>query len=322
MKKWLFCMVCSLFILSIMPGIVYAQSKPKRDVSKDTKLNVPKLPSVSSKDTKLNVPKLPSVSPKKQTNNRQRKFRRKNNKSDKDKTTYLIVNGYSSELKEALPYHAGGKYLSVQTDGKTWNIDMLPYWCKTTKDSNGFLLEYRANPLRGERNGFFVLRSNNYVVHIYLKQAGRPNLNVQILDEKMEHNVYRSGYPGRCVVISAKILITGGYGTVFQLVSSLYDYKGEYVQAKKGYRSFSNSNYKFTKQSEDFFPQSDAPFTFNVEWVIPNDALKLKPKKTCIRCDLKILKSVRNDNVECASASIYIFTKRKKGKTVTSSYPL
>ncbi len=325
------------FLMMAIALSVNAQSKPKRDTSKDRSAVVAKKqkenvapgttkpqPSVAAKTQKENTvhgtSKSQSVLVAK--HGKQNKYkRRKRNKVRKTSASYLTVNRETASLTSTLSIEGGKLFFDVSTDGKGWAILSLPSWCKVTKFSNYFLLEYAANPTNNERRDWFVVKCDSKEVRVNITQPATPcEFMAKVTYAYLRHNVFSSVMGCYCLEIHATVTIAGGLGENCSVDAYFLDKDRRYVVAKSGYSSYalSTSN-PIVCVSTKITPSTNNSQSYDVVYYLPNNALDLKKKKNKLCCEVSFWQYGKG-YVPGASYPVYFKAKSKNGIVMTESY--
>lgn len=164
-----------LFIVfNFLSGAIYAQSKPKRDISKDKSIVVSRHKK-TSKQKRM---------PKRKTSlmiakNKEQKGKTNSSITKKEYTpvvseaTYLRINQLTS-ITKTLDAKGGTISFDVITDGENWTINSLPIWCSVSKYSKKFVVNYEANPTHEDRTDWIDVKCDGKQVRIYMSQQGMP----------------------------------------------------------------------------------------------------------------------------------------------------
>lgn len=154
-------------------------------------------------------------------------------------TGYLTVdnkNTTSSHFSSS----GGSESFTVQTDGDSYEVRLLPSWCTvTSKTSGSFTIRCEANTSTSSRSDWFQVKSGEKMVRIDVTQSGNANtINASFESVWVEHNIIQ--YVGLMIVKGMKIHakfnvnnLLNKQGLIqayfyFQNGNTLYDYNGQY----------------------------------------------------------------------------------------------
>lgn len=301
------------FILLVVALSANAQSKPKRDTSKD------KSAVVAKKQKEKAAPSHTALVAKQ--NKQKKSKRRKRIAVEKSSASYLMVNNESSPLSYALKQNGGNMTFDVRSDGEEWTIHNLPSWCKVTKYSNSFLLEYEANSSFDERKECFSVNGDSKEVWVNLSQAAIPvQITTKVSSAYLNHNVYSSTMGCFCLEIHATVTLIGAAGHEYLVNAYIIDSKKNYITAKQSYPAYmQSSSNPIICTSAKVTPSRNNPQSFDIVMYLPNNALNLKKKKNELYCMIRLW----NPNVsylEDTTSLVYFKAKSKRGVVTTESY--
>lgn len=300
-----------LFLLLFLPQIASAQSKPKRDTSKDRSVIVAK-----QKKEKTHK-RTPLIAERKRRPAR-RSTRKKTTVPAIQTATYLRVNPVSS-LSMPLDSKGGCIGFDVFTDGKNWTISNLPYWWHVTKYSNWFVVDYDANTKHEDRQGWFEVKSDNQQVRINVSQQGAPiNIQAKFNYANLHHNQL-IGHIGKHLEIASSVTISGAAGQKCLVVALIDDEDGKYIKAKSYYNNYTMPNSDILYVASEVIPSTDNEETFNVISYLPNNAMDLLQKNNNLQCKLFIFCVKTNEYVSGATYTMKFRAKSKRG-VVTTKY--
>ena len=291
-----------IFILSFLcclGGNAYAQSKPKRNISKDRS-------AIAAKQAqKKTTSKTKKKKSKKETVQQPRSQGYSNYNSTPSAASYLTVNGATS-LSYILKAREEAYWFSVETDGRSWEIVDLPYWCNATKYSDSFLLKCDANPSHYlEREGTIIVRSDAKEVRIFVRQLVIPlDLKANISDVYFRHNVpaYYQGRETKCLEVNAYVTISGAANKNRTCDVNVY-----LEDANK------NVDVYYAKL-ERYAPWSDEAVTYRLVGYIPNEQMKFSDIRCRIRC---IIATFDADTGETTNVTYFSAEKSKRGVVTT-----
>lgn len=304
-----------IFVFSLMPCLANAQSKPKRDTSKDRSVVVAKKQKKKVEKATSNRPLVAKKSKRKASNSR--KYRT----ITKCSASYLTVNQNSTQFTETLLSSGGRLTFDVQTDGKEWNVWGVPSWCTMTKSSNGFILEYDENISHGERKAWLVVKCDSKEVLVNISQLVAPEEFAANIDNLyLKHNVYSSSSGCLCLEIHAIVTITGAAGERCSIDAYITDEKGNYINAKSSYPLYMlSSSYPVVCTSAKISPMTNKTQSYDVVCYLPNNALDLRKKKNKLYCKVTFWCSGKGYLTDL-SHNLYISTKSKHGVVTTKDY--
>ncbi len=292
-------------MLFTLQEVSIAQSKPKRDVSKD-KSGIVAIPKQVNKRTIQRNRKS------KPTKNQ----RKRESELVEQKATFLTVDKQIS-VSRTLYTSGGNASFNVDTDGKEWIVTDLPSWCHVTnKYYSWFSVAYDANTTHEDRQGWFDVKSDNQSVRVYVLQQGTPlNVQARFSNVFLQHNVLFSY--GSSLKINANVTISGAAEQELWVGAYIIDDDDTKIKAKKGYEDYAlpNSNNIFVKAIVS--PRSDNPETFNVVLHIPNNSMSLVKRKNNLECKLVVYNTKAVEYVNGATYTIKFNAKSKKGFVTT-----
>ena len=270
------CIVYILALFLLLPELGLAQSKPKRDTSKDNSVIVEKHRRRAA---------LLAARKKKQMSQSKGASRKQKNTPIEHDATYLTVNQLTT-VSKVLDSNGGNVSFNIATDGKEWAIYNLPYWCRVSKHSDWFLISYDANPTHEVRQDWFDVKCDNQEVRIYISQQGAPmNIRAKINSAFLFHNERISSI-GQYLKITANLTITGAAGQTCWLYAYIVNHLGLYVKARRGYENFALQNSNNIYVASKMYVSTDSPETFTITSYIPNNAMELLRKNNKLQCEL------------------------------------
>ncbi len=304
-----------------MPSLANAQAKPKRDTSKDKSVLAAKKQKEGTERKEVASVERKSNLRKAVVGKRKASYKRKHNVARSYSASYLTVNRQSVSLSSTLSQNGGKMTFDVNTDGKEWTVIGLPHWCKMTRYSNYFLLEYEENIFHDERKDWFFVKCDSKEVCVNLFQPATPyEFAANIGNAYLKHNVYSSSLSCLCLEIHANITIAGAAGEKCSVDAFVVDGKGHSVSAKSDYPSYrlSNSNPSICSSAK-IIPSTNKPQSYDVVWFIPNNALDLQKKKNELYCKV-MLWHQKKGYLSDSFRLVYFKAKSQKGIVTTESY--
>lgn len=300
-------------LLISLPQITLAQTKPKRDTSRDRSVIVAK----QKKEQTQKRTSLIAEQKRKQT-----KSRNGNRKRRKTQVihaaSYLKVNQLTS-LSKVLGADGGTVSFDVVTDGKDWSIGNLPYWCKVTKYSSWFVVTYAPNPQHEERQDWFDVRCDNQQVRINISQRGTPiKFQAKFNYAYLLHNKKLPSV-GNCLEITSNVSISGAAGQKCWVVAFILDENGNNVKAKNGYYNYTLPQSNGVYVAGEVIPSTDDDETFTIVSYIPNNVMNLLPGKSKLQCRLGIYCVKTEEYARDAVRTVKFRAKSKRG-VVTTRY--
>lgn len=293
----------------IAPAIANAQSKPKRDTTKDRSVIVAK--------QKEQAKKTETQRRRQETT---RKHRQRPIVNTPQYATYLFVDQQTS-LTVAINSYSGNETYNVSTDGKEWSISHLPSWCKITKYSNSFSLYVEANPLHEERTDWFKVISDNKEVVINIRQSGKPlNITAHFNYANLQHNVFRNSQEileGMHLKINTEVVINGARGLKCMIVAFISDENNHSIKATPFFSNYAITSSNNVYAATEVTPASDDAQRFNVEIYLPNNAMKLPKKQNKLRCHLAVYCDKTAKYIIGADYTLSFNAKNKKGRVTT-----
>lgn len=300
-----------LIIVIFFPGFANAQSKPKRDISKDASVVAQQREQAKRKANQATVRK-------KQKNAR---IHRKYQKAESPQyASYLRVDQLSS-LTKIVSSYSGNLTFNVNTDGKEWTVSYIPSWCRVTKFSNSFLIFYEANSSHDEREDWFKVKADGLEVRIDIKQLGKPlNINAYFNYASLQHNVYQNFgdyLSGLYLSINANVTIKGAKGQKCLVVAFVSDEHNTSVKANYGYSKYAITSSYDVYTTTEIIPNTDEEQRFNVNLYLPNNAMRLVKRKNKLHCSLAVYCVKTSKYISGANYTLHFRAKKQKGKITT-----
>lgn len=303
---------------------ICAQSKPKRDTSKDRSAIVAQ----KKKDRSAFV-----AQKKKDRKSLEQATQKKKREVTKEKrntrliqipkvTSYLRVNQLPY-LKRNIKSYGGGEIFKVNTDGKDWTVFGLPIWCHLTKYPNSFYISFDSNSSHNDRSDWFKVKSGDYEVKIDIIQSGAPiNISANFNYCILHHNISRiikGSLEEKCLKISTNVSIKGAKDQKCLIVALITDIYNKNIKAAYGYSNYTlpSTNDVFT--SVEVVPSTDDTQSFDIALYLPNNAMNLLKKKNTLRCHLSLFCENTGNYVSDAQYIVHFKTKGKRGKVKTKS---
>lgn len=303
-----------LFILFTVcaPCFMYAQSKPKRDTSKDRSVVVAKQQAQAKKKAAEEA----AAKERKHALEVQRKRNAQVRQTPKS-ASYLTVNQLTS-VSKTLGSNSGNERFNVNTDGKEWSVSYLPAWCKVTKYDNYFILSYNGNTSHDDRSDWFEVKCDNQKVRVNVTQNGTPlNIKSHFNYANLAHNV--EGYMGlhQCLKINANVTIQGAKGQKCLIVAFFNDEYNNSIKATSRFSHFGLlPSYRLYVTAE-ITPVSDSSESYNITLYLPNNAMQLQKKKNRLSCSLAVYCPKTSSYISGANYTMNFTAKNKKGKVTT-----
>lgn len=308
-----------LFLVGLIcaPCYTYAQSKPKRDTSKDRSVVIAKQKAEAQQKAAARA----AENKRKQAAAAEAQRRRKAQTAQVPKVaTYLRVNQLTAVSKVVGSY-SGSETFTVNTDGKEWSVLYVPTWCKVTKYSNYFVLSFNGNMSHDDRSDWFMVKCDNQEVRVDIKQNGTPlNISSRFNYANLTHNVYGSstGLSGKqCLKINANVTIEGAKGQKNLVVAFIKDEYNNSIKASSGFSDFGLQSSNDLYVATEITPTSDNAQSYNVTLYLPNNAMRLWKKKNKLRCQLAVYCVKTSSYISGANYTLSFKAKSKKGKVTT-----
>lgn len=298
-----------LLIITIYAIDLNAQSKPRRDISKDKSVILAK---------KKEAKKAAEIAKQKKRDAAKR-YRKKKVIQTPKTASFLRVNQLQY-INKTVSSNGGSETFEVNTDGKEWNVVALPLWCHLTKYANSFVLSYNQNPSHDERSDWFKVKSDNLEVKIDITQTGLPlNISARFNYCSLQHDAshYNKGTYEKCLTIVSNVTIKGAKNQKCMIVAFFYDDAGNSIKATYKYPDYAISSSKDVFVATEVMPTSDEAQTFNSVLYLPNDAMALLKKKNKIRCQLVVYCVKTSSYISNANYTMYFKAKKKRGKITT-----
>lgn len=289
----------------IAPTIANAQSKPKRDTSKDRSVIIAK---------QKEQAKRAAAQMKKQ------EAAKKHQQSPAIVTpkyaSFLQVNQQSSVTK-TFSSSDGTETFNVNTDGKEWSVTGFPSWCRLTKHTNSFVLYYDANTSHDDRYGWFKVVSDSQEVGVYITQSGAPlYVTANFNNGHLQHNVLGEGLNSLYLKISTDVTIKGANGQKCRICAFISDEDDYSIKATSGYSNYAISSNNVYAATE-ITPSSDEEQSFHVDIYLPNNAMKLPKKRNQLHCHLAVYCDKTAKYIIGADYTLPFKAKNKKGRVTT-----
>ena len=298
--------------LCIYSPSICAQSKPKRDTSKDRSVIVAK--------QKEKARKIVAASVEKRRKETVKRYRRLKPDSTPIVASYLRVNQLPYINKNVSSY-GGGDLYKVNTDGKEWSVVALPAWCHLTKYSDSFLISYDQNMSHDDRSDWFKVTSGGFEVRINITQSGAPlNISAKFNNCSLQHNYFhynRYGIRDDCLKIDANVTIKGAKDQKCLIVAFISDDKNNSIKAAYNYSDFAITSSKDVFAATEVVPTTDNAQTYNLVLYLPNNAMDLPKKKNTLRCQLVVYCVKNSSFINDAKYIMYFKAKKKRGKVTT-----
>lgn len=291
-----------LLLIIFVPIFIEAQTKPKRDISKDRSVILAKQKELAKKQNII----------------KKRVVRKRSKIKTPKKSIFLKVDG-STFLTENFSSYSNSKLFKVETNADKWSIEYLPWWCKVTKFSDSFILSQESNSTYDHRTGWFKVVADDKEVKIDITQEGKPlYISSNIRKAWMVHNCYANGKENIKICVSTDI--SGGKDVNCYVVACIYyDKDNKPVKASYNYPNHSFATDKSVYAiSKIISPKSDDNENFYVEFYLPNQALDLYKKRNKLRCELFVYCKKTSDYIAGANYSIKFKAKKKKYGLITT----
>ena len=314
--KVIFVFVIALFV----PSILFAQAKPKRDVTKDIQvLNVKKqdYKPQSQKTVRPIKTASPAKSSVKYTAKVKPSGKYKTNRKKEHKTaSYITVNLQTSVLSP----HGGSETISVNTDGKTWNVYGIPSWCEVikNKDNKSFVLSYQVNPEHYDRESIISVIADDKVSKVKFCQSGKPlNIIYSINSAQLSHNE-TYGSKTKYLKINANVSIKGAKGNICYVVATIKDNLGKYIRTAYCSQMVYPINGEFVTTRQKIVPSTDETENFNIDISLPNDVIALVEKQAYLTCDLYVTSDNTVESILGDTMPLHFKATKKRKSIVTS----
>lgn len=296
-----------------------AQTKPKRDTSKDRSVIVAKQQAIAKKKAAEQAAEKKRREAAAEESARRRQYARK--VQTPKAATYLYVDQQASVTKN-VSSNGSSVSLNVSTDGKDWNVSYLPTWCSVTKYSNSFYLSIQKNTSHNPRSDWFKVTSDNKEVRVDIKQEGAPiNITSRINSANLVHsavqNISSTWIFG--LKINANVTISGAMGQRCLVVAFINDEHGNPIKASYSYPKYGLNTSNDLYTCAEITPTSDYTYTYNTSLFIPYNAMRLLKKKNKLKCQLAVYCEGTGKYVTGANYTLFFRAKKKKTRTITKS---
>lgn len=202
----------------LLPDIANAQSKPKRDTTKDR---------VATKKTNPTSKKNTTTTTRKKTTSNKKQF----SSNTKNTPSYeFTVNGLVGDLEGS--YDSDGHYetITVNTNGKPWDVKMLPRWCYIqSRTSNSFVLRIMENTGSTPRTDWFNVVCGNSTVKVTLYQDyKRPAIKGYTNGVRVNHQQWID--QSQCMVVTGGFTVQSDYNKTYTAVAFIEDSDGTLIK--------------------------------------------------------------------------------------------
>lgn len=290
-------------------------------------------PVLSQKQVTIDRTKLAQDRNRKKTASRQTEARKREVAKAKSKKTttrrmrrmecpqvasYLrIDNAYSDNVSKNIWYSSWYGTFNVKTDGKVWDVLMLPSWCKvTSRTSSSFTLAITENNSYDMRKDWFVVRSDSKRVKVNITQDGKPiNVSASVNNVRVTHNLMVGGK--KTMLVSGSFDVVNAQGLSFRAVAMIKDESGKYARGYLGNSWYRMKDGNFCAMSETFTNSSHTnTHSFNI--AIPNDSFNPGyNKKNNLTLVVALYCIKKEDFVSGSFYSTPFVAKKKKKGVVT-----
>lgn len=324
----------ALLLALCLPLAASAQSKPKRDVTKD-QVTTPrkqkraprKVAKTDNTPAKTTTQATPAKPTRRTTSRSKCSTRTSTPQQEVRPETYLRVNQLT-QLTRHYSRKGAEETFEVNTNDKDWEVRELPEWCTTSRMGQRFTLTCQPNPYYEPRSSWFIVRSDDRTrtVLIDITQDARA-ASGSIGECYIWHNTVSYIQNGTgAPTVSKNTLSVKVTGKVDEprnkkwYVTLCFRYPNKaWVKANKGYKLC--RQYQSTHDGEligvsYFYPNQDGTFDTTI-W-IPNEAFDIPyGRKFELECVLGL--QCEGCNVYSGSVLPYLTIKarNKKGKVKT-----
>lgn len=293
------------------PHVSSAQSKPKRDVSKDRNVTVQSKSKGKSKTTVriAEKKKVPLISKKVNEKVAQTPVH----------ATYLKVNQLSS-ITKTLSSNEGIETFNISTDGQKWFVDGLPSWCHVRCDSVSFVLSYESNNSFEVREDWFVVKCDDQEVVIEIKQDRAPLIiSSTINSASLHHNTKKKDTDKKksktnYLRINANVTIKGAEGQKCLIEARVTD---NFFMTIKADPSYGLNPLNDVYATTEVIPKSNDAETFDVILELPNNAMILSNSNHKLRCNLAVYCPKTSSYISDTNYSLLFNAKANNNKVTT-----
>ena len=290
----------------------FAQSKPKRDTSKDRSALIGKKTHTRKKSNY-------SYQTRRTSTKQQKAIINRSNCTHlaPQKASYLLVN-QQTEVNRTVSSTTCSETFNVKTDGKSWEIINTSHWCHFLKKHNSFVLTCEENPYFENRKCSFTIKCDEKVVKLNITQLkALLNAHGVFSNVKLQHNK-KLDKTAKSLVIDAalSISLTSPKKATFRVYAFFYDSSGQSIAAKNEYSYYSMPLSKDVTASTTIY-QNNSFSTHQFQLSIPNNAFRLWKKKHRIKCVLLLYSIDTKELIRSTRYEVYFKVKNKNGKIKT-----
>ena len=265
-----------------------------------------------------------STSKQKQTSASKKSSSSRSTSSSKKRSTpsspkmasYLRINNQYGDVTDYPAYSGEYKTFYVYTDGRDYNVSMLPSWCRVTnKNSSSFTVFIDSNNSHEDRSDWFFVKSDSKEVKVHLKQSGKPiSITASYYSGYLTHRYYLNGV--EYMKVNATIRVSGAKNLKLLAVATVQNKYGNSIYAASSYSNYAFNDGTFYAASE-LTPTSDDYSTYTVTVYVPNNALRLYKKKNKLTCRLSLYCERTGEFITNASYMLSFKAMYKNGTVTT-----
>ena len=326
----------ALLLALCFPLTASAQSKPKRDITKDqvtTPRKQKRAPRRVAKPDNTSAKPTTQATPAKTT----RRTTSTSNRSTSTSTptqearpeTYLRVNQLT-QLTRHYSRKGAEETFEVNTNDKDWEVILLPEWCTTSQMGQRFTLTCQSNPNYEPRSSWFIVRSDDrtQTVRIDITQDARAASGS--IDYCGPYHNLRTFVPNGtggnvvskqtlCVDVSGRV--NGPLNKKWYVALSFRYPDNTWVKVNQRYRL--HHYYQSTHDGEligisYFHPKDDGSFSTTI--MIPNEAFGIPyGSKHILSCSLWLRCEGCETQTSGGMVTPIIEARNKKGKVKTKT---
>jgi len=273
-----------------------AQSKPKRDTSKDRSVIV-------AQRQKQEAKKNAEIAEKKRREAYLANSRRRRVSTPKP-ASYLTVNNLQS-VNRQYTSKRNQETFKIDTDGKAWTVTYQPIWCTIYHNEHAIEVTCNENLSRLERKDYINIKSDDKEAQIIISQSGVPyKVYANFMEANITHNVKSNGTQGKySMAVNARVHIQGADpGDKCMVVLNFYDENRRIIRTNNSlYYTSQYDNYLIATKEIEI---SSVEGIYDVTVYVPNNALLLPEKKNKLNCHLALYFSPLGKNIDGATYSM------------------
>lgn len=232
--------------------------------------------------------------------------------------TYLRVNNvYSDNVTKNVWYSYKYETFKVYTDGKAWNVSMLPFWCTVSdRTSSSFTLCINENYSYDSRRDWLLVSSDSKQVKVYITQDGKPiNVSASVNNVRLTHDMTIKGK--KSMLVSGNFNIVNGQGLTFYAVAMIKEESGNNIEGSNSYPTYRMQDGSYYATS-DTFNNSNHTNNHSFSIVIPTDSFNPGYKKKNKLTVVVALYCIKKGEFISGTTYTVPFVAKRKKKGITT----